>query len=184
MSIGDVYDCIQLVGDAAGKAQDAAEAISALRRRARDVARRCERLVHRPRVMLLEWIDPPFCSGHWTPELVRLAGGREVIGVEGQPSRTTPWNEILQADPQVLVIACCGFSVERTLADLPILRSYPGWATLSCVRSGRVFVVDGSAYFSRPGPRLIDSLEILAQILHPDVHPRRPDLPKAIRVQA
>lgn len=121
----------------------------------------------RPRVALLEWIDPPFSCGHWGPELVRLAGGVEGLGREGLPSRTLRWQEVLDWRPEVLVLACCGYSVERTLQDAPILRSYPGWGELPCVRSGRVFVVDGSAYFSRPGPRLVDSLEILAHALSP-----------------
>jgi len=121
--------------------------------------------------MLSEWIDPSFCAGHWSPGLVQLAGGREVIGRTAQRSQTIFWEAILKADPEVLFIACYGFGVERTLQDLPILQSKAGWESLRCVRSGRVFVVDGSAYFSRPGPRLVDSLEILAHALHPSLHP-------------
>jgi iron complex transport system substrate-binding protein len=132
--------------------------------------------------MLLEWIDPPFCAGHWSPELVALAGGREAIGVAGQRSVTTAWDDIVAADPEVLMIACCGFSVERTLQDVPILQRYPGWDTLACVRSNRVYVVDGSAYFSRPGPRLVDSLEILANALHGDIHPLPEGLSAATRL--
>jgi iron complex transport system substrate-binding protein len=88
------------------------------------------------------------------------------------------------AEPEVMVVACCGFDVARTLADLPILRGYPGWNELPCVRAGRVYVVDGSAYFSRPGPRLVDSLEILAHAMHPDVHPLPLGLPRAVRLSA
>src|SRR5207248_1878188 len=106
----------------------------------------------------------------WTPELVRLAGGQEGLGRERQPSRTLQWSEVLTWSPEVLVIACCGFSIPRTIQDLPILRSFPGWQNLPCVRSKHVYIVDGSAYFSRPGPRLVDSLEILAHTLHPKVH--------------
>lgn len=134
--------------------------------------------------MLLEWIDPPFCAGHWSPELVEIAGGREAIGVAGQRSVTTRWDKILAADPEVLVIACCGFGVDRTLQDLPILQGLPGWDSLSCVRSNRVYVVDGSSYFNRPGPRLVDSLEILAHALHPSAHPLPPTLPAAFAVAA
>jgi Uri superfamily endonuclease len=116
----------------------------------------------------LEWIDPPFCSGHWGPELVEIAGDEEPLGQKGMDSRRIGWEAVLAAQPEVLVLACCGYPVERTLQDLPILQSYPGWKALPAVRGGRVFAVDGSAYFSRPGPRVVDSLEILATILHPE----------------
>jgi iron complex transport system substrate-binding protein len=133
----------------------------------------------RPRVVLLEWLDPPFSCGHWSPELVRLAGGDEVIGRAGRPSRTLAWEEVVAARPDVLVVACCGFSLQRTLVDVPGLTARPGWADLPAVGAGRVYVTDGNAYFSRPGPRLVDSLEILAHALHPDVHPLPRGLPAA-----
>ncbi len=167
----DVFACLRLVGEAAEVPRRADEAIARLRARVEAVANRTQSITCRPRVVLLEWIDPPFCAGHWSPELVRIAGGREVIGQEGQRSRTTAWDEIVRADPEVLLIACCGFDVRRARQDLPILAAYPGFGHLSCVRSGRVYLTDGSAYFNRPGPRLVDSLEILAHALHPHVHP-------------
>lgn len=158
-------------------------AVHRLRRRIHAVAGRSRFVTTRPRVVLLEWIDPAFCCGHWSPELVRIAGGQEVIGRPGQPSRTLRWEEVVAARPEVLMIACCGFSVERTMADLPILLDQPGWDDLPALQSGRVFVVDGSAYFSRPGPRLVDSLEILANALHSNVHPLPASLPAAYRHQ-
>ena len=145
--------------------------ISDLRRRVQAVSERSAQATYRPRVVVLEWIDPLFCCGHWSPELVRLAGGLEVVGREGKPSTSIAWTTIQKADPDVMVLACCGFSLQRTLADLPILTGYPGFADLSCVKTGQIFVVDGSAYFSRPGPRLVDSLELLAHLLHPEIHP-------------
>jgi iron complex transport system substrate-binding protein len=180
----DVMECIAKVGAAAGVADRASRFIAELQSRVDAVAMRTRDIVTRPSVMLLEWIDPPFCAGHWSPELVSLAGGREAIGIVGERSVTTPWESIVAADPDVLLIACCGFDVPRTLQDLPILKSYPGWASLSCVRSGRVYVVDGSAYFSRPGPRLVDSLEILANALHPEIHHLPDGLPRAVSVEA
>ena len=176
MTLNEVFDCIRLVGEAAGIAARAATVIAALQDRVDTVTRRSKSVTHRPRVLLLEWIDPPFCSGHWSPELVRLAGGTEVIGTEGRASRTVRWNEITACDPEVMVIACCGFGVERTLQDLPGLRKQPGFAELTCVQREQVYVVDGNAYFSRPGPRLVESLEILANLLHPKIHP----LPKGL----
>ncbi|QDU93934.1 cobalamin-binding protein [Lignipirellula cremea] len=180
--LGEVFDCIRLVGDAANCSARAEQEIADLQRRVQAVAVRSESVTERPRVLLLEWIDPPFCCGHWSPELVRLAGGQEMIGVEGDASQTTDWAEIVAADPEFLMIACCGFSVLRTQDDLPLLRAFPGWNDLSCVRNDRVWLVDGSAYFSRSGPRLVDSLEILAHTLHPQLHPLPSFLPPAIRV--
>lgn len=177
----DVLQCVQRVGEAADCASAAAKSVASLRQRVDVVRTRCERAVKRPRVLLLEWIDPPFCAGHWSPELVRLAGGHEVIGTERTPSRTLSWSEIVEADPDVLFIACCGFNMERTLADLPILRDYPEWSEMRCVQSDNVFVVDGSAYFNRPGPRLVDSLEILAHTLHPDLNSLPNGVASAVR---
>ena len=169
--LADVFDGIRLAAAAAGVPQNAEGLIASLQDRVDTVTAQSARITHRPRVVLLEWIDPPFCSGHWSPELVRLAGGVEGIGQEGRPSQTTAWNQIVAFNPEVLVIACCGLTTERTLHDLPILRGYPHFDELASVRARRVFVVDGNAYFSRPGPRLVDSLEILAHILHPHVIP-------------
>lgn len=114
------------------------------------------------RVSFLEWINPPFACGHWTPELVALAGGIEGHGRAGMPSRRIAWREVLDWQPEVMVIACCGFTVERTLQDMPLLESMPGWNELPAVQHNAVFIADGNAYFSCPGPRLMDSLEWLA----------------------
>lgn len=169
--LADVLHGIARVGRAAHCQPQADHYLSELTRRIEAVKTRANLLRHRPRVMLLEWIDPPFCSGHWNPELVELAGGTEVIGSPGEPSRRIDWEQVVRAAPEVLIIACCGFSVDRTREDLSILYHYPGWRDLPCVRSRRVYLVDGSAYFSRPGPRLVDSLELLAHAIDPGVHP-------------
>jgi iron complex transport system substrate-binding protein len=179
MCLSEVYDCLRLVAEAAGVQDRGVRVIAALQARVDVVTARTEQISHRPRMVLLEWIDPPFCSGHWSPELVRLAGGIEGVGREGHASRRMQWQEVIDFDPEVLVIACCGFNTERTMVDVPILRDYPGFAELSCTRTGQVYVVDGNAYFSRPGPRLVDSLEILAHALHPHVHPLPHGLPAA-----
>jgi iron complex transport system substrate-binding protein len=177
--LADVLDCLRLVGEAAGCPDRAELEIARLEERIDAVATRSATVTARPRVVVLEWIDPPFSSGHWSPELVRLAGGEEVVGAAGERSQSIDWQHIVEAAPEVMIIACCGFDVRRTLADLPLLRGYPGWDDLPCVRAKRVHVVDGSAYFSRPGPRLVDSLEILAHTLHPSLHPLPPSLPAA-----
>jgi iron complex transport system substrate-binding protein len=181
-TLSQVFAAIRQVAKAAGVERVAEEVVGGLTARVEAVVARAAGLQQRPRVALLEWLDPPFSCGHWSPELVRLAGGVEGLGREGLPSRTLRWDEVLAWQPEVVFIACCGFSVERTLRDLPALQFIPGWQDVPAVRSGRVYVTDGSHYFSRPGPRLVDSLEILAHTLHPDVHPLPAGLPPPVRV--
>ena len=113
---------------------------------------------------------------------MRLAGGVELLGREGKDSETLTWNAVVEAEPEVLVVACCGFDIERTLEDIQMLRDHPEWRRIPAVEAGRVYVVDGSQYFSRPGPRLVDSLEILAHVLHPLVHPGAPA--RIVRLEA
>jgi len=181
-TLAQVLDSMRTVGEAAGCTPRAGAALAAIQARIDAVAARSARLSDRPRVALLEWLDPPFSCGHWSPELVRLAGGLEVLGTEGERSRTLAWYEVLAARPDVVLVACCGFSSERTLQDLPLLFDVPGFLQTPAARAGRVYVVDGAQYFSRPGPRLVDSLEILAHALHPGLHPLPAGLPAALRV--
>jgi iron complex transport system substrate-binding protein len=183
-TLSEVLAAIRQVGAAVGLEERARELIEVLSSRIAAVVTRTAGLEHRPRVALLEWLEPPFSCGHWNPELVRLAGGVEGLGQEGRPSRTLRWEEVLAWQPEVVFIACCGFSVERTLGDLEALQFVPGWQDVPAVRSGRVYVADGSHFFSRPGPRLVDSLEILAHTLHPEVHPLPSGLPYPVRVNA
>lgn len=180
----DVLGCIRRVGEAAGAAGRARELIAGLEARVEVVRERAERMRRRPRVAFLEWLDPPFCSGHWTPELVRWAGGVDLLGREGEPSRTVEWAEIEAQAPEIVFIACCGFTVDRTLKETARLDGIPQWSRLPAVREGQVYVTDGSQYFSRPGPRLVDSLEILAEALHPGAHGFPPGLPKAVRLDS
>ncbi|HEU4753461.1 MAG TPA: cobalamin-binding protein [Armatimonadota bacterium] len=169
MRLADVFEDIRRVAAALGVPERGEEVVCRLTDRVERVRARAAAAARRPRCFLLEWTDPLFCAGHWNPELVGLAGGVEVIGRAGEPSRSVAWESVTAARPEVLVLACCGYPVERTLQDLPHLRALPGWEALPAVRSGRVYAVDGSAYFSRPGPRLVDSLEVLAEILHPEL---------------
>lgn len=179
-TLSQVFAAIRQVAKAAGADQDADEVVGELTARVEAVVARTAGLRDRPRVALLEWLDPPFSCGHWSPELVRLAGGVEGLGREGLPSRTLRWEDVIAWRPEVVFIACCGYGVERTLDDVPPLQAIPGWQDLPAVRSGRVYVTNGSHYFSRPGPRLVDSLEILAHALHPELHPLPAGLPPAI----
>jgi iron complex transport system substrate-binding protein len=181
-TLSEVFAAIRHVAEAARVDRKADEVVGGLMGRVEAVVARTTKRRDRPRVALLEWLDPPFSCGHWNPELVRLAGGLEGLGREGRPSRTLRWDEVVDWQPEVVCIACCGFGVERTLDDVPPLQSVPGWRDLPAVRSGRVYVTDGSQYFSRPGPRLVDSLEILAHALDPAAHPLPAGLPPPVRV--
>jgi iron complex transport system substrate-binding protein len=131
--------------------------------------------------VLLEWIDPLYRTGHWGPDVVAAAGGVEMVGVAGTNAAVVPWEAVRAAKPEVLVIACCGFDVARTMQDVPLLRAQPGWDDLPAVRDGRVWVMDGCAYVSRPGPRLADTVELLASCLHPEAF-GEPDPPAAVRL--
>ena len=132
-----------------------------------------DRIRGRPasKVVLLEWLDPPFSSGHWNPEIIARAGGREMIGEPLEKSRRITWDEVARADPEFLLVSACGFSIDRTEEDLAALANRREWQDLRAVRNGRVAVTDGSAYFSRPGPRLEASLRVAAAALNPEVFP-------------
>ncbi|HYM90545.1 MAG TPA: ABC transporter substrate-binding protein, partial [bacterium] len=121
----------------------------------------------RPRVVCLEWLAPPFCGGHWMPEVVRLAGGRDLIGRPGRPSFRIEWAQIAAARPDVVVLVLCGFDLARTQREAEGLAARTEWQDLPAVRAGRVYATDASSYFSRSGPRIVDGLEILAALLHP-----------------
>jgi iron complex transport system substrate-binding protein len=128
----------------------------------------------RPRVVCLEWIEPPFAMGNWGPELVELAGGESLLGAVGAHSTTTPWQAVLETDPDVLIITPCGFSLARAEQEMHRIASLPGYAKLAAARADRVFVADGNLYFNRSSPSLFDTPEILAEMLHPQAFaPRR-----------
>lgn len=119
-------------------------------------------------VLTLEWMDPVFVGGHWVPEMVEVAGGRDVLGLAGQPSREVSWPEVLETRPEVVVAMPCGFGLERSARELDRSHLPDNWDQVPAVRSGQVYAVDGSSYFNRPGPRLVDGVEVLAAILHPE----------------
>lgn len=174
-SLWDVLNDIERVGAATGREAAAATLTAELRARIERVRRLVATTPSRPRVAFIEWVDPIFCGGHWNPELVELAGGVDGIGHAGARSEVVPWERVAEFAPEVMVVAECGFDEERARQDEPLLRALPGFDALPCARSGRVHFVDGAAYFSRPGPRLVDSLELLASLIHPEA----PDAPRA-----
>lgn len=170
-SVWDILDCIGLVGDVIGRRAEADALISSLRQRIELVRARTQTLPSRPRVFCMEWVDPPFCGGHWMRELVELAGGRDDLAIEGRPSRRVEWRRVLAFAPEIIVMTCCGFDLARCVGEADILAAYEGARELPAAKSGRIFATDGSAYFSRPGPRIVESLEILAHIVHPEAFP-------------
>ncbi len=144
--------------------------VSGLRSRMAAVADRTRRL-DPVTIACLEWIDPVFNMGNWGPELVARAGGQNLLGTPGEHSSATPWERVIEADPEVLLVAPCGFGIERTLREMNLLAEQPGWRNLKAVRTGRVAVADGNRYFNRSGPSVVESIEILAEILHPEEFP-------------
>ena len=165
-SLSDVLDDILRVGQAT-------ERVVAATSLAADLRQRIDSLGHRepdnrPRVVCLEWFEPLYTAGHWVPEMVALAGGFDVLGQQGEPSAKIEWRQVIEARPEVILLMPCGFDVRRTVKEATPLRGLPGWQQLPAVRSGNVYAMNGSAYFSRPGPRLVNGLEILARIIHPE----------------
>ena len=166
--LGDVWDDIRRVAEALGAPDRGETLVGALRARVLAVAVRAGTLAPKPTVADIEWIDPLMSAGNWMPELVEMAGGVNLFGEAGKHSPWLTWEAVVAKDPEVLVVSPCGFGLARTMEEMPLLTARPEWPALRAVKEGRVYVVDGNAYFHRPGPRLVDSLEILAEILHPE----------------
>ena len=185
-SLSDIFGDIQRVAKVCDVSDRADKVIGKLCDRIEAVRRRANTIVHRPRCFLMEWVDPPFCSGHWGPELVEIAGGYDPLGRKHQPSEQIESQQVLDARPEVIVLALCGYGVDRARRDYEILQVFPNFDSLPAARQGQIYLVDASAYFARPGPRIVDSLEILAGILHPEEFPefvsRGRDDPRVVRI--
>jgi iron complex transport system substrate-binding protein len=172
-TLRDVWRDILSVGEATGRQAQAAALVQEIER---GVARVEQAAVSakRSRVVCLEWLDPPFIAGHWVPEMVALAGGIDAMGKPGEPGFRTTWESVLDAQPETIVVMPCGYHLREAAAEFRSLPRAPGWEGLPAVRQGRVFAVDASSYFSRPGPRLATGLEILAHLLERDGAPGEP----------
>lgn len=181
-SLDDVLGTIEAVGMATATERVAAALVARSRARIEAVSSRVRQIGEeaRPTVALLEWTDPLFCGGHWNPELIELAGGIDAFANRGNPGRRVTWSDLSSADPDFLLFACCGFSLDRSMVEVRALTKRGEWPRLRCVREGRVAVVNGNAYFSRPGPRLVESLEILAYALWPETFGLRQGLRKEL----
>ena len=167
-----VLASIERVGRSTGREAEAQRLVASLRARLDAVESVSDDVDDVPTVGCLEWYDPLFNAGHWVPQMVEIAGGADVLAVSGKPSVRIEWRDVLIAAPQVLVLMPCGFSVDRAVSDVSLLTRLPGWRDLPAVRKENVFAVDASSYFSRPGPRLADGVELLAHILHPESFPK------------
>ncbi len=168
-SLEQIFANVRELGEATGRAKEADELIANGRARLEKIAAVTSRLSHRPRVFCMEWLDPVYCSGHWVPEMVRLAGGEDTLAREGADSVRIPWDAVREWAPEVLIITPCGFNLEKTIEQAFQLFTYDGWANLPAVREGRVYAVDANSYFARPGPRVVDGTELLAHLIHPNL---------------
>lgn len=169
-SLHDVWQDIRRVAAALGVSQRGEELVGRCHSRLADVARQTlGQTERRPTIACIEWIDPLMAAGNWVPELVELAGGKNLLGAAGKHSPWMTWDDLVAVDPDVIAVMPCGFDIEKTREEMPALTEHPEWSALKAVQSGRVFLTDGNQYFNRPGPRLVESAEILAEILHPDL---------------
>ena len=185
-SLTDIFDDIRRVADACGVLARARGIIARLSERVGAVRLRADRISYRPHCFLMEWVDPPFCSGHWGPELMEIAGGCDSSGRMHKPSEQVDWQQVIDAHPEIMVLALCGYGIDRARRDYKVLRSFPDFDSLPAAHRGEIYLVDASAYFARPGPRIVDSIEILAGVLHPREFPefvsQGPDDPRVVRV--
>jgi iron complex transport system substrate-binding protein len=166
MALTDIFADIARIAAAIGRADEGDVLVADLRARLGRIATVTTALP-RPRVATIEWLDPPMAGGNWMPELVAMAGGDNLFGVAGQHSPWLDWNAVTDANPDVILLLPCGFTLGRALSEISAVTTRPGWHQLAAVRANQVYVLDGHRHFNRPGPRLHESLEILAEILHP-----------------
>lgn len=163
----DVWDDVRRVGRALAREREGEDVADGLARRCAALAERARALHERPSVLTIEWLDPVMIGGTWMPELVELAGGRPLVTEAGQHAPTLSRAELEALDPEVVLVKPCGFDLARTSEELGLLERQLPWERWSAVRTGRIWVADGNAFFNRPGPRLVESLEILAACVHP-----------------
>ena len=170
--LDEVIRCIEKVGAETGREAESRALVDSLAARLDAVAERILGIAERPAVACIEWYDPLFNAGHWVPQMVELAGGEELLAQRGRPSRRIDWRDLVHAAPDVVLLMPCGFGIQRAVKDAHFMTRLPGWRDLPAVRRGHVFAVDGSSYFSRPGPRLVEGVELLAHLFHPERFPK------------
>lgn len=167
-SITEVLGCLEALGEETAKQQQATAIIEDAHRRLDRITEAVATIGERPRVFCMEWLDPVYCSGHWVPEMVRIAGGVDALGKEGTDSVRLDWLEVLEWAPEVLIFMPCGYDLSHAAQRAAALAALPGFADLPAARNGCVYAVDASSYFARPGPRIIVGAQLMAHLLHPD----------------
>ena len=166
--LGDVWNDIRRVGEALDVPERAGELIESLTQRLAAIREKAKSAKSRPSVAAIEWLGPLMAGGNWMPELIEIAGGRSLFARAGEHSSWLDWSNLSETDPEVILLLPCGFKIAQTIRDLNLLTENPAWANLRPVKQGRVYLIDGHNFFNRPGPRLVESAEIVAEILHPD----------------
>lgn len=167
--LADLWQTIRDVASALNVSDRGEELVESLQTRLEGIRSRASQSERRPKVACIEWLDPLMTAGNWVPELVEIAGGENLLGHAGEHSPWLKWEEFAEADPDVIVVLPCGFDLKRTQAEAEVLTTNPAWNQLRAVRDGAVILADGHHFFNRPGPRLVDSVEVLAEILHPEL---------------
>lgn len=163
--LNDVWNDVLRVGEALGRPELAEHLVDGYKKVLVDLLERTSRFGEKPRVVVLEWLDPLMAAGNWTPELVSYAGGEHILSQVGLHSSWLNWQELQQADPDLIVLSPCGYSIERTMLDVPLLQQHLEWQKLKAVQNGRVYIIDGNQYLNRSGPRLVDSAQLLARVI-------------------
>jgi iron complex transport system substrate-binding protein len=167
-NLAEVWQSIQTVADALAVSEKGRQVVRSLQIRVERIAAKAGALGQPPAVACLEWLDPLMAAGNWVPELVEFAGGRNLFGSAGRHSPWMTWEQLVQSDPDIIVALPCGYDLAKTRTEFEVLRNMPAWKNLKAARAGQVYLTDGNQYFNRPGPRLVESLEILAEIFHPN----------------
>ena len=168
-SLEEIFDNVRELGEVTGRAKAAQDLIVTGRARLQRIEALTSKAARRPRVFCLEWLDPVYCSGHWVPEMVRIAGGVDALSHESADSVRVPWDDVREFGPEVLVITPCGYNLAQVVALSKKLSTYPGWSEIPAVKQNQVYAVDANSYFARPGPRVVDGTELLAHLIHPDL---------------
>jgi iron complex transport system substrate-binding protein len=168
-SIAEIFGNLHELGAATGRLAQAEELSAAAHARLQNVIELTRKAPRRPRVFFLEWTDPPYCCGHWVPEMAELAGGEDALGHKGADSVRISWSDIAAFSPEILIVSPCGFGVEEAAEQAKQMLRQPGWNDLPAVLNDRVFAVNANAYFARPGPRTVDGVELLAHLIHPEL---------------
>lgn len=166
--LADIWKDIERVAEAAGAHESGQKLIGALQKRIHAVQAKAEKLSTRPTIACIEWIEPLMSAGNWMPELVELAGGTHLFGAAGKHSPIMAWEDLVAKDPEMIVVLPCGWDVKKSRQEMHDLTKRTGWSSLRAVKNGKVFLADGNQYFNRPGPRIVESLEILAELIHPE----------------